>query len=56
MMKEAVHVGGDVAKNSLDVAVSNSEEVRQPVTAQGIILPTRVSVFTYTRTRVSSDV
>ncbi len=29
MTKEAVYVGVDVAKNSLDVAVSNSEEVRQ---------------------------
>ena len=29
MIKEAVYVGVDVAKNSLNVAVSNSEEVRQ---------------------------
>ena len=29
MTKEAVCVGVDVAKNSLDVAVSNSEGVRQ---------------------------
>ncbi len=29
MTKEAIYVGVDVAKNSLDVAVSNSEEVRQ---------------------------
>ncbi|MFC1977033.1 transposase [Chloroflexota bacterium] len=29
MTKEAVYVGVDVAKNSLDVAVSDSEEVRQ---------------------------
>ena len=29
MTKEAVYVGVDVAKSSLDMAVSNSEEVRQ---------------------------